>query len=91
MREDRSGLPGKFVMSVVGRYYNVQWMPGDNRYHIWEGSQSYQAALAHNDYGRWRAKDVLQNIQDGDWKIVSIQDDYADEEDISVDSLEEVL
>lgn len=91
MMECRNDLPGKFVMDVLGRYYNVQWMPGDNRYHIWTDDQSYQDALAHNDYGRWHPERVLQRIQDGDWKIVSIQGDYTDEEDISIGSLEEIL
>ena len=89
--ENEFHLPEKFTMYAYGRLYNVQWMPDKDRYHIWKDIQSYQDALAHNDYGRWRAKDVLQNIQDGGWRIASIQDDCADEEDISVDSLEEIL
>lgn len=91
MTENESTLPAKFTMNAFGRLYNVQWMPGDNHYHIWIGFQSYQDALARNEYGRWRAKDVLQHTQDGVWKIVSIQDDCTDEEDISVDSLEGIL
>lgn len=91
MIENEFHLPEKFTMDAYGRFYNVQWMPDEDRYHIWKDIQSYQDALAHDDYGSWRAKDVLQNIQDGDWKIVSIQDDCADEEAISVDSLEEIL
>lgn len=91
MMENEFHLPEKFTMDAYSRFYNVQWVPDEDRYHIWKDIQSYQDALAHDDYGSWRAKDVLQNIQDGDWKIVSIQVDYANEEDISVDSLEEIL
>ena len=91
MIENEFHLPEKFTMDAHGRFYNVQWMPDEDCYHIWKDIQSYQDALAHDDYGSWRAKDVLQIIQNGKWKIVSIQVDYANEEDISVDSLEEIL
>ena len=91
MMKDESILPAKFTMDAYGRLYNVQWMPDENRYHIWRGTQSYQDALAYNNYGRWRMKDVLRTIQDGDWKIVLDRNDYADEEDISIDSLEGIL
>ena len=91
MMENEFHLPEKFTMDAYGRFYNVQWMPDEDRYHIWKDIQSYQDALAHNVYGRWPAKDVLQNIQNWCWRIASTQDDCADEEDISVDSLEGIL
>lgn len=36
MMENEFHLPEKFTMDAYGRFYNVQWMPDEDRYHLWK-------------------------------------------------------
>lgn len=87
--ENEFHLPEKFTIYAANQFYNCAFI--DNRYHIWAEGQDYEASAQRGEVGIWGFEELSKIIREGFWKIVSIQDDYADEEDISVDSLEGIL
>lgn len=89
MMENESILPAKFMIYAADQFYNCAFI--DNHYHIWADGQDYEAAAHRGEVGIWKFDEILHLIHEDIWRIVSIQDDYADEEDISVDSLEGIL
>lgn len=89
MTKNESTLPAKFTICAADQFYNCAFI--DNRYHIWAEGQDYETSAHRGEVGIWKFDEISKIIREDIWKIVSIQDDCTDEEDISVDSLEGIL
>ena len=90
MIENESMLPHKLVFCVANRLYDCELREGAF-YHVWSFGRDYETEKSRGYVGRWRPKDLLQNLQNGAWQIVSIYEGSIDEEDIQIGSLEEIL
>ena len=86
MMENEFHLPEKFTIRESDQFYNCVLI--GNYYHMWAKGQDYDTAAHHHAVNLWKSDEILYFIGQGFWRIASIQDDCADEEAISVDSLE---